>query len=65
MCVVETDCVTNDGNEELADHHAAGAVDQEWSTSEPLDCPEGKRGRANIDKVEDEGDQERVADGAR
>jgi hypothetical protein len=63
VSVVEADCDTDDGDQELADQHAQCTPDQEWATAELLDSVEGDRGRAYIDQGEDQGDQEGVADG--
>lgn len=60
MCVIEADCDTDDGDKELTDQHAASTVDQKSAASEPLDCVEGDGRRADVDEVEDEGDEERV-----
>lgn len=41
--LVETNGDTDDGDEELADEHAESTKDQERTTTEPLDGPEGDR----------------------
>ena len=64
VCVVEADCNTNDGDEELTDQHTQSTPDQERSTTKLLNGVEGDGGRADVDQSEDQGDQERVADGA-
>jgi hypothetical protein len=63
VSVIEADCDTDDGDEELADQHAQCTPDQEWATTELLNSVEGDRRRAHIDQGEDERDQECVADG--
>lgn len=62
--MVETDGDTDDGDEELADQHAQGTPDEERTTTELLDGPEGEWGGADIDEGKDQGDQEGVADSA-
>ena len=54
MGMVEPDCVTNNGHDELADQHAKCAPDQQRSAAELLDGPERKRSGADVDEVEDE-----------
>jgi len=62
VSVVETDGNTNDGDKELADHHTAGTPDEERTTTDLLHGVERDRSGADVDKGEDEGDQEGVAD---
>merc|ERR1719487_133908 len=57
--------VTNDGHEELADHHAESAPDEQRPTTKLLDGVERDRSRAHIDDGEDHGRQEGVRDGTR
>lgn len=64
MSLIETNSDTNDGDEELADQHAQGTPDKERSATDLLNGVEGDRGGANVDEGEDQGDQERVGDGA-
>jgi hypothetical protein len=47
----------------LADQHTEGADDEERATAELLNGVEGYWSRADVDKSEDQGDQEGVADG--
>ena len=61
--LVEADGDTDDGNKELADQHAKGTPDEERTTSELLNGVERDGSRADVDKGEDQGDQEGVADG--
>ena len=63
--VVETDGVADGGNNELAHEHSEGTPDEERATTESLDCPERYRGRQDIDKCEDEGDEESITNGVR
>jgi len=62
--VVETDGVTDDANEELADQHAESAPQEKGSSSDPLHSIERNWGGAHVYEGEDERDEERVADGA-
>jgi hypothetical protein len=62
--LVEADGDTDDGDNELADHHAEGAPHEQGTAAEALDGPEGEGRRADVDEGEDKRDQERVADGA-
>jgi hypothetical protein len=50
----------NDSDDELADEHTEGAVDQESATAELLNGPEGDGRGANVDGSGDHGNQERV-----
>lgn len=61
--VVEADCHTNDGDEELADQHAESTPNEEWTTTELLDRVEGDGCGAHVDQSEDQRDQEGVGDG--
>lgn len=62
--VVETDCDTDDGNEELADQHAKSTPEKDGAATEPLNSPERDRGGEDVDDGKDHGNQEAVADGA-
>lgn len=62
--VVESLSDTNDGNQELADQHTESTEEEKCAATELLHSVEGKRGGADVDQGEDEGDQEGVADGA-
>lgn len=62
VSVVESDGDTDDADEELADQHAESTPDEERTTTELLDGVEGDGGGADVDKGEDQGDQEGVAD---
>lgn len=53
---------TDDGNNELADDHAQSTPDEDGTTSEALNSPEGERGREDVDQGGDERDQEGVVD---
>jgi len=61
--LVETNGDTNDGNEELAEEHTKGTPEEERTTTEFLHGEKGDGSRADIDKGEDQGDQESVANG--
>jgi len=54
MSVVETDSVTDDTDQKLADQHAGSANDEDSSATESLNSVEGDGCRADIDQVEDE-----------
>jgi len=56
---------TNDGDDELADNHATRTIDEESTTTEPLNGPEGDRSGEDVDKGGDQTDQEGVGDGAK
>lgn len=60
--LVKSNGDTNDGNDELADKHAKGTIDEERTTTETLDGPERQWSRKHVDQGEDEGDQEGVLD---
>jgi len=60
--VVEADGVTDNGDNELAQKHAECTPDEERTTTELLNSPEGKGSRQDIDESEDEGDEESVGD---
>lgn len=64
MSLVETNCYTNDRDEELADQHAQSSVEKNGSSTELLNSVERDRCRADVDQGEDQRDQERVANGA-
>ena len=64
MCMIEADCVSDDGHQELANQHAQGTPDEQWATAELLDGVERYGSRADVHQREDEGDQESVRDGA-
>jgi len=61
--VVTVDSASNT-DDELADDHTKSAPDEQWTTAKPLNSPEGDRGGADVDEGGDEGDQERVLNGA-
>jgi len=65
VSMVEANRDANDGHQELTDQHAESAVDENSATSELLNSVEGDGCRANVDQVEDEGDQEGVVDSTR
>lgn len=62
--VVETDGNTNDGDDKLADQHTEGTPDEQRTTTELLNSPEGDGCRADVDEGEDQGDQKGVGDSA-
>lgn len=64
MSMVETNCDTNNGDEELANQHAGGTIDEDGSATESLDSPERQRCRAHVDQCKDERDQEFIGNGA-
>ena len=53
MGMVEADCYTNDGDEELTCKHAKGAPDENKAPAEALHGPEGKWGGEDIYKSKD------------
>jgi hypothetical protein len=55
----------DDSDDELADEHAYCSVDKEHAATEPLDSPEGKWCRANIDSGGDHGNDESVLEADR
>lgn len=52
----------DDGDGEFAEEHEDGAVDEEGASAEALNGVEGERGGADVDDVDDDGDEEGVAD---
>ena len=62
--VVLTIGYADDGDNELADEHSESAPDEQRTTTELLNGPEGDRGRADVDEGRDERDEERVGDGS-
>ena len=52
----------DDGDHEFTDRHAHGAPDEERSTAEALDGPEGDRGADDIDGDGTDGDEEWIGD---
>ena len=64
MRLVETNGNTDDADEELADEHTKGTTDQDGAAAELLNSPKGEGSRADVDQVEDEGDEEGVGDGS-
>jgi len=64
MGVIESDGDTNDSDKELADKHTKGAPDKQRAAAKLLNGVEGEWGRAHIDQVEDERDQEGVGNGS-
>jgi hypothetical protein len=65
VSVVEADCNTDNGDQELTDEHAKGAPDEQWSTAELLNGPERERRAADVDQGEDERNQKGIVDGTR
>lgn len=61
--LVEADCNTDDGDKELADKHAKGTGNEDSSSTEALNSPEGEGSRADVDKGEDERNEEGVVNG--
>jgi len=61
--LVESDGNSDDGDEELADHHGTSADDQELSSTKLLDGVERDRGGAHVDNGKDHRDDEWVVDG--
>ena len=53
---------TDGTDNELANPHAEGSVDEQGSSTESLNGPEGEGSRADVDQSRDEADQERVGD---
>ena len=62
--LVEADSDTDSGNDELTNKHTESTKDENGTTTEALDGPEGQRGRQNVNQSEDHGDKERVVDSA-
>ncbi len=62
--IVAVHC-THNCDQELADQHTQGTPDEQRSTTESFNGPEGDRGRAHVDESGDQTDQERVVDGAK
>ena len=58
-------CDTNDSDNELHDDHSRASDDKDLAATEAFDCPKGDRGRTDIDKGRDEGDEEGVLDRAK
>lgn len=56
--------IATHANNHLTDQHSRSAIDEEGSTTESLDSPEGQRSRTDIDESGDERNQERVRDRA-
>lgn len=56
---------TDNGDNELTDHHAESAPDQKWSPAKPLNGPKGNRSRADIDQGGNQTNQERIFDGSK
>lgn len=65
MLAFATSSNTDDTDNELADQHAQGAPDQNRTSTEALNDPEGNRSRADIHECSDQRDEERVADCAK
>lgn len=63
--LVEANRDTNDGDEELADQHAEGTIEEDGPATPLLNRVERDGGRADVDDGEDHGDEEGVADGTR
>lgn len=59
--VIGGDGNTNDGDEELADTHAGGTVQEELATSDPLDQVDTGEGHDDVDNVGGDGHGEGVA----
>lgn len=55
---------TNDGNDEFTCEHADGTPDEQRTTTELLNRPEGDRGRADVDQGGDQADEEGIVDGS-
>ena len=55
---------TNNADNELRNDHAHRTVDEDGSSTESFNHPEGQRGRAGVDEAGDEGNQEWIADRA-
>lgn len=60
--LVESDSNTDDGNDELANEHTKSTINEKRSSSNAFHGPEGEGSSADVDQVEDEGDEESVAD---
>lgn len=50
----------HDSHDHLAYEHTGGSVDEQRSSAESLDGPEGQGSRTDIDQSGNEGDEERV-----
>ena len=53
MGFIETDCDTNDGNEELADEHTKRTPNEQRTTAKLFNGVEGDGSGANVDQGED------------
>ena len=53
---------SGNGDDELADDHTEGTPDQERTTTEALNGPEGNGGRAHVDEGGNKGDEEGILD---
>ena len=62
MSLIEANGDTDDSNQKLANHHAAGTPDEQRTTTEFLNCVERDRRGADIDQSEDQRDQKCVRD---
>lgn len=64
MKLLATGGDTNNGNNKFADQHAQGTPDEDCTTAESLNDPEGDGSGADVDQSSDEIDQEGVGDRA-
>ena len=51
---------TNDTDYKLHNDHSRASDDEDFAATEAFDCPEGNRGRTDVDESRDEGDEEGV-----
>lgn len=63
VLVLGTSSNTHDSNDELANQHSEGAIDENGTTAESLNGVEGDWSATDIDEGGDNTDQEWVADG--
>ena len=57
-------CDTNNSNNKLHDDHSRASNDEDLAATESFNCPKGDRGRTDVDKCRDEGDEEGVVNRA-
>ena len=63
MFLLATSGNTNDGNNELADQHAKGTIEENRAAAPFLNGVERDGSREDVDDGENHGDEERVGDG--
>jgi len=53
-------CNTDNGDNVLADTHSGGSNEEEFATSEVIDCPDTWNGGDDVDDIGDDTDDERI-----